>query len=395
MTETDIKCPHCKKTIPIDDVLKHRLNEQVNNEVAKRLDLEKEKLAQELKEKYAAEESKELKVFKEKLKFETEKRQEAQERELDFIKKQNELEDKLKSQETIIARKLQEERKLIEEKVRREEEEKQTFALMELKKQLDDTKKSLAEAQRKAAQGSMQTQGEVLELSLEQMLKEKFSDDEIEPVGKGISGADIIQKVIATNGETAGIIAWESKQTKAWVEDWVVKLKDDGHRVKANLLVLVSNILPKGIDRFGQYKGVWVTDYVSCIGLAGALRSNLLAVYSVALANEGSSDKAALLYKHLTSQAFVNRVQSISETYINMFAALEKEKTAMQNIWEHRAKQIERLSSNTRQVFNEIGSIVGGQFSGLEVLEELGDEKLLDEAKNKKKNDTKNQANLF
>jgi len=395
MPDNDIKCPKCGEKIPIDDVLKHRLNEQVKSEVVRRLEAEKNKMAEDLSRKFAAEESKELKIYKEKLKFEAEKRAEAEKRELDFIRKQNDLEDKLKSQENIIARKLQEERKVIEEKIRREEEEKQTFALMELKKQLDDTKKSLAEAQRKAQQGSMQTQGEVLELTLENLLKKKFPNDLVEPVGKGISGADIIQKVIAANNEVAGIIAWESKQTKAWAEDWVTKLKDDGHRVKANLLVLVTNVLPKNIDRFGQYKGIWVADYASSMGLGAALRNNLLSVYSIALANQDSQDKAAVLYRHLTSQAFINRVQSISETYINMLAALEKEKNAMQNIWENRVKQIERLSSNTRHVFNEIGSIVGGQFSGLEVLEELGQEKTLEKPAKKIGDINQEQANLF
>ena len=112
------------------------------------------------------------------------------------------------------------------------------------------------------------------------------------------------------------------------------------------------------------------------MGMAAALRNNLLSVYSVALANENSQDKAALLYKHLTSQSFINRVQSISETYLGMINDLEKEKMAMDRIWSNREKQIERLSTNSRQVFNEIGSIVGGQYSGIEILEELGEDQL-------------------
>ena len=396
MAQSDIQCPKCGEKILIDEVLKHRLNEQVNSEVIKRLEIEKTRINNELQEKFAAQESDELKIAKAKLKFETEKREEAQKKELEFIKRQNELEDKLKNQEIEIARRLLEEKKTLEEKIQKEFEEKQNFEVMELRKQLDDTKKSLADAQRKAQQGSMQTQGEVLELGLEEMLKKRFPHDEVEPVGKGISGADIIQKVVAQNGEIAGIIAWESKQTKAWVDEWVTKLKDDGHRVKANLLVLVSNVLPKEIDRFGQYKGIWVTDYSSAIGMASALRNNLLSVYSVALANENSQDKAVILYKHLTSQAFINRVQSISETYIGMITALQKEKTAMENIWAMREKQIERISTNTRQLFNEIGAIAGGQYSGIEILEEVAMGTLPERKQNKEtKLINKNQVNLF
>ncbi len=355
----------------------------------------------ELKSKYATEQSDELKVIKEKLKFESEKRAEAQKKELDFIQKQNELEDKLKNQEIEVVRRIQEEKKNIEEKLQIELEEKKNFEVLELRKQLEDTKKSLSEAQRKAQQGSMQTQGEVMELVLRDALKAKFKFDEIEDVAKGANGADIIQKVMTQNGELAGIIAWESKQTKAWVEDWVTKLKDDGHRVKANLLVLVSNVLPKEIEHFGPYKGIWVADHASALGMASALRNNLLSIYSVALANENSQDKAMVLYKHLTSQAFINRVQSISETHIAMITELSKEKLAMERIWVSREKQIERLGANTRQVFNEIGGIVGGQYSGIEILEELASEALPEPESNqsktgKPKNPTDEiQANLF
>lgn len=400
MAENDIECPKCGYKILIDEVLKHRLNNQVNNEVVKRLELEKQKIETELKNKYLGEQSDELKLAQEKLKFETEKRAEAQKRELEFIKNQNELEDKLKNQEVEIARRLHEEKKIIEERVQKESEEKQNSVVMELRKQLEDTKKSLTDAQRKAQQGSMQTQGEVMELALYEMLEKKFPGDIIEDVAKGINGADIIQKVVAANGEIAGVIAWESKQTKAWVEEWVSKLKDDGHKVKANIMVLATNVLPKGINHFGEYRGVWVVEHSSLVGLASALRSNLLSIYSVALANVNSQDKAQILYKHLTSQNFINQVQSVSETYIIMTVSLEKEKTAMQNIWNVRQKQIERLSSNTRQLFSEIGAIAGGQFAGIEILEELAAENIDDTDNDKtpkklKKVDDNAQTNLF
>lgn len=410
MSDNEIKCPQCGHKIPIDDVLKHRLNEQVNSEVARRLENEKNKLTDDIKAEMSAKSFDDIKIFQEKLKIESEKRNELEKRELDFIRKQSDMEDKIKHQDLEIARKMAEEKKLIEEKVRKEEEEKQNFMVMELKKQLDDQKKLNQEMNRKLNQGSMQTQGEVLELALEEILKKKFPHDEIEPVGKGISGADIIQKVYAANGECAGIIAWESKQTKAWTEDWVAKLKDDGHRVKANLLILVTNVLPKNIERFGQYKEIWVTDYLSAIGLASALRNNLLSVYSVALANENSQDKAQLIYKHLTSQTFSNRVRTLAETFLEMKTLIEKEKRAFDSIWSAREKQIERLSSNTSQIFGEIQGIAGGNFTGIEVLEELGTEKLIANnhlepplakqpgersSEQNKKNPPENQANLF
>jgi len=399
MPDNDIKCPKCGSKITIDEkIIVRRVRDQIENEVKQKFQSDFEiRLKEEktLLEKTMTEnQTKELEILKADNEEKNKKIADFREQEMKLIKDKNALEEAKKDLELTTQRRLAEEKKLLEEKLSKDFEEKQNFALLEMRKQLDDTKKALIEAQRKAAQGSMQTQGEVLELALEENLKNKFPDDLIEPVGKGILGADIIQKVIANSGETAGIIAWESKQTKAWTEDWVQKLKDDGHRVKANLLVLVSASLPKGIEHFGPYKGIWVTDYASCISLSSALRNNLLSIYSVALANENSQDKAQVLYKHLTSQAFINRVQSISETHIGMISDLEREKQAMGRLWEARTKQIERLSAGTRQIFNEIGGIVGGQYSGVEILEEIAEQNLL-ENKKAKKIDLKNQANLF
>lgn len=388
MNDNDIKCPKCGTKIQIDqEVITRKVRENIAIEEKKKLELNfTERLKQEkeqIEKSFTENQGKELEILKADVEAKNKKLNEFREEQLKLMKERSELEEAKKELEITTQRRLLEEKKILEEKLNKDFEEKKNFAEMELRKQLDDTKKALMEAQRKAQQGSMQTQGEVLELTLEENLKKRFGDDIIEPVGKGISGADIIQNVIAQNGDTAGIIAWEVKQTKAWTEDWVQKLKDDGHRVKANLLVLISNVLPKDIEHFGQYKGIWVTDYQSCLGMAAALRNNLLSVYSVALAQENSQDKAQVLYKHLTSQAFINRVQSISETHISMINDLEKEKLAMERIWAARTKQIERLSSGTRQVFNEIGGIVGGQYSGIEILEDLAQEVLPEPASEK------------
>jgi len=403
MTEHDLKCPKCGTKIEIDqEIIVQRVRGQIELELKKRLEanfeeklkLEKEKFEQTIGETQA----KELEAMKLELESKSKKIDDYREQELKLIKERNELEEAKKVIEITTQRRLTEEKKLLEEKLAKDFEEKKNFAEMELRKQLDDTKKALLEAQRKAAQGSMQTQGEVLELSLEENLKKKFPHDEIEPVGKGISGADIVQKVFAPNTELAGIIAWETKQTKAWTEEWVNKLKDDGHRVKANRLILVSNILPKEVEHFGQYKGIWVTDYASYLGLAAALRNNLISVYTVALAQENSQDKAQLLYKHLTGQAFANRVRTLAETFNEMKTNIEKEKRAFENIWASREKQIERLSSNTSQMFGEIQGIAGGTVSGIEILEEMAEEKLLDSeisSNKKKKSPSEGQANLF
>lgn len=364
-----IKCPKCGHQIPVTEALQHRMMEQVSDEVEKRVNAEKEKFEQDLKERLSKEQADSLKLLKQRLDTEAKKREEAEKKELEFIKKQTEMEDKIKHQELEIARKLQEERKLIIEKTQKEIGEKFDLQMAEKNKQLEDTKKALSEAQRKAQQGSMQTQGEVMELALEDLLQQKFPHDVVEPVPKGITGADIIQHVHSNTGAECGIIVWESKQTKTWTEDWVQKLKDDGQNIKGSVLVLVSEILPKNIKNFGLYKGIWVCNFSSILGLTTAIRSQLISINKIATAQEGKDEKKDVLYDYLTSQTFATRIETIVENFLAMKNNLEKEKMAMNKIWVSREMQVNRMIENTAKMYGEIQGIAGSQLPSIEFLE--------------------------
>jgi hypothetical protein len=251
---------------------------------------------------------------------------------------------------------------------------------------------------RKLHQGSMQTQGEVLELALEELLAQKFPLDEIVPVPKGISGADIIQKVFTSNKQPTGIIAWESKRTKAWTEDWVTKLKDDGAKVKANICVLVSEILPKEIPNFGIYNGIWVCNFSSIVGLASALRDQLIYSHKIIIANRGKDEKKDILYDYLTSHTFAERVRSSIETFMNMKKSLEIEKNAMNKLWASRETQIMRFEKNISAMFGEIEGIAGSELPTVGILElESAALDNTPEAKKEIKKETPkiNQTNLF
>lgn len=399
MANDQIKCPQCGHEIPITQVLKHRLNEQINVEVAKKVAAEKINLETEIRQKFQEENTNSLKQLQEKLTFEAKKRQEAEKKELDLIKKQTELEDKIRHQDLEIARRLQEERKLIIDKAQKETEEKMSLQNQELRKQLDDTKKALIEAQRKAQQGSMQTQGEVMELALEEMLKQNFPHDVITGVPKGATGADIIQKVFAQHGQECGSIVWESKQTKAWTEDWVQKLKDDGRNIRANILVLVSEILPKNIKNLGFYKGVWVCNFSSILGLTMALRSQLISTAKVISSQEGKEEKKDILYDYLCSPTFANRVESMVENFLSIKNTLEKEKMAMNKIWAARETQVNRMIENTVKMYGEIQGIAGSQLPAIELLQlEAAAPEIIPEvesSKKSKKESPDNQTGLF
>lgn len=398
MSNDKIKCPECGHEIPVTEVLQHRLSEQVANEVEKRVMREKEKMEAEFKESLSKQQSASLKLIREKLAIEAKKREEAEKKELELIKKQTEMEDKIRHQELEIARRLQEERKLILQKAQKDAEEKYELQNQELRKQLEDSKKASSELERKLRQGSMQTQGEVKELALEEILKQNFPHDLIEEVPKGTTGADIIQKVYSPHGRECGLIAWESKRTKNWTEEWVQKLKDDGRNIGANILVLVSDVLPPKVNNFAIYKGIWVCDFGSILGLTMALRHQLLTVSKVVSAQENKESKKDILYDYLCSPSFASRIESMVESFMAMKQNLDKEKVAMTRIWASREMQINRIIANTGKMYGEIQGVAGSRLPSIEILQlesAADDSEKIDKPKKCKSEQPKNQAGLF
>jgi hypothetical protein len=215
----------------------------------------------------------------------------------------------------------------------------------------------------------MQSQGEVLELDLEAMLRARFQTDIIEPVAKGVRGADIIQRVYTRTGQLCGSIAWESKRTKAWNDEWVVKLKDDQREMKADLAVIVTEVLPKGITAFGQVDGVWVTAVPLAGCVADTLRENLTQVSLARLSAVGKNEKMEAIYGYLSGPEFRQRVEGIVEAFRAMREDLESEKRAMMRIWAKREKQIERVTTNTTGMYGDMQGIIGSTLPEIKLLE--------------------------
>lgn len=355
----EIKCPKCGTEVTVDEAIVQKM---VNLKVQKSLEGEKDRLQTELKSQMEKEQSETLKNIQQKL-------DEARKKELETLHKQSELEDKLKSQELEIARKLQEEKGKITEQAQKDADQLWQLRLAEKEKLLEDQKKLISEMQRKAHQGSMQTQGEVLELSIEEMLKQSFPQDRIEPVPKGINGADIVQIVYGQSGQPAGKIAWETKRTKNWTEEWVQKLKDDSRAIKADICILISDVLPKELDNFGQYKGIWICNYSHILGIATAMRHQLIAVSSAVTAETGKDQKMEALYNYLISNSFAHKIQALVETFDNMKTSLDSEKRAMTKIWSQRETQIIRMTENTAKMYGEIQGIAGAALPNIEILE--------------------------
>jgi hypothetical protein len=258
-------------------------------------------------------------------------------------------------------------------------DEKYRLKLAESEKKLADTQKALDEAQRKAAQGSQQLQGEILELDMEDLLRDSFRDDEIEPVAKGQRGSDIRQVVKSQRGTECGVILWEIKRTKNWTEGWIQTIKTNLRSAKANLPVIVTNVMPKQVDGdIGNVNGVWVCKPPLAVILATLLRKSLLDVGLQKALAQNKGTKAEALFNYVTSHEFVQQVEAMIETYTEMTTQVQKERIAYEKFWTQREGQARKLLIGTASIIGGISGQVGAtsmpRIKGLELLEAGGGE---------------------
>ena len=262
----------------------------------------------------------------------------------------------------------------IRESATKEADERQRLNLAAKEKTITDLQKSLDEAQRKAAQGSQQLQGEIMELDLEEALASTFRDDDIEPVAKGVKGGDIKHVVKSPRGTRCGVMLWEIKRTKNWVDGWIPKLKQDLRNEKANIPIIVTEVMPKQItEDMGFLNGVWICRPQLTIILATLLRKGLLDAGAQKALAENRGTKADALFNFVTSHEFVQQVESMVETYQEMTMQIVKEKVAFEKIWSQRQAQSERLLLSTASIIGSMQGHVGQgsmpKIKGLELLD--------------------------
>ncbi|OGM04170.1 hypothetical protein A2715_05220 [Candidatus Woesebacteria bacterium RIFCSPHIGHO2_01_FULL_39_32] len=361
------KCPHCGQLIEISEALK----QQVEEEVRKNLEVR-------IKKEFEEKSSTEIEDLKKQLSEKEEKVNELREQELKLREERRKLENREKDLKLELQRQLDEERQKIQESVLKQAVEEHRLKDMEKEKKINDLQAQLEEALRRAKVGSQQLQGEILELDLEETLRTTFPNDEVEPVGKGVKGADVRQIVKSPKGFNCGVILWETKRTKAWKDEWVTKLKSDLRAEKSNIAVIVSSVFPKGVkDGFGLYEGVWIVSYELIIPMATILRKNLLDLGFQKAVSAHKGEKAEYLYEYVTSHEFRQQLEALVEVYSEMQLQLDKEKAAYERIWKSREGQIKRLVTSTANVVGSIQGRVGSsalQIKGLDLPElESGD----------------------
>jgi len=404
MSDT-ITCPNCKTEIEISSALSSQLGEKlrkefqaekerhekrlaqrladlekreealtsseeaVEQEVAARLAKERQRLKQEAEKKAEEESALEFRDKEAELQRIKAKLEESQEKELQLREKAREIDEERRELELTLNRRLDEERDKIREDATRKAAEERQLKEAEKDKLIADLKHQIDDLKQKSEQGSQRLQGEVMELSLEDLLNRHFPQDHITAVPKGVHGGDIVQEVHDHSGHLCGTILWELKRTRNWTDAWLPKLRDDQRAAKAQIAVLVSVELPKGVRTFSRIDGVWVTRWVCTMGLAHALRAGLIEVARAKHALVGQQGKMEMLYNYLSGAEFRHRVEGIVEAFVTLKSELDAEKRSVQRLWAKREKQLERAASQTAGLYGDLGGIIGNALPQIQHLE--------------------------
>ncbi|MCF8372216.1 MAG: DUF2130 domain-containing protein [Bacteroidales bacterium] len=412
--QTQINCPNCGTSIDVQDILAHQLEEEIakkfqaqlaeekkkfetefeglakakeafeqkkkqENELfqerlEQQLKLEKKSIEAKLKSKLLEEQSEQFNALQKELNEKSEQIKELNrtkaeieklKREKSELKGVAEAEAQKKLNETLVAEK---------EKIRKTEEERTELRFKELQKQLEDQKRLTEEMRRKQDQGSMQLQGEVQELAIEEWLAAQFPLDTIDEIKKGARGGDCIQIVNTRNRQNCGTIYYESKRTKDFQPTWIEKFKADIREKGASIGVLVTEVMPSDMARMGLKDGIWICNYEEFKGLCAVLRESIVQLSMAISSQENKGDKMHMLYDYLTNTTFRMQVEAIVEGFTSMRVALDSEKRAMQRIWKEREKQIEKVVTNTIDMYGSIKGIAGNAIQSVKALELPGDE---------------------
>lgn len=409
MNNTQVKCPNCGTAIDVQNVLSHQLEEDFKKKYNAQLAEEKKKYEKEFeqlnqqKEEFEKKKQKENELFQErfnaKLKEEKTalekqlkaKLQEEQSEQIALIQKElsekseqvKELNktkgeiEKLKREKDELKEAIEAEaqktlnQKLTEEKdkIRKSEQEKNELVVKELQKQLEDQRKLTEEMKRKQEQGSMQLQGEVQELAIEDWLKANFPFDTLTEIKKGARGGDCLQIINTQTYQNCGCIYYESKRTKDFQPSWIEKFKADMRVKNATFGVLVTEALPKGVERLSQKEGIWICTYEEFKALCFVLRESVILISQAGVVQENKGEKMSLLYDFLTGNEFRMQVEAIVEGFTQMQSDLDTERRAMEGIWKKREKQIQKVLLNTTYMYSAIRGIAGNAVGSIKALE--------------------------
>ena len=390
MTDS-IKCPHCRGEIPLTEVISHQIEERLAAQLAHELAARETELAaasrareEELRREFAEAQAKREAQLRERaearvaadladlgarVEEQAEQIRIARARELELLQQKRMLDEEKAKLDLELARRLDEERQSIALEARRSAAEEHRLELRQRDVQVEQMKRQIKDLQESSDQTRAGLLGEAQEREIEDVLRERFRSDRVEPVKSGVRGADVLQSVLSPRGESCGKILWESKRARNWSNAWVSKLKEDQAAAGADVAVLVCSALPPTVRHMELVDGVWIVGFAYAAAMATALRQALIGIQQARSIDASRNDSLHEIYDYLTSNDFNRRVRAMVESFVDMKSDLESERRSMERMWTKRAKQLDALALNTAGMYGELEAMIGTALPAVEMLE--------------------------
>jgi hypothetical protein len=401
-----VKCPHCGNKFSPEEAIGHDIRLQVEKEFEQKMTENSRRLEERIRKQELEKYTSQIRLLEDDRKAKAYRLRELENASLNLQQREHQIKEREERAEIEMKRRLLEREKLLREQLERtarekvmleveererklarerealdlvmkkrvqeetekaREEERMKHA--ELQKKLDDQIRLVNEMKRKSEQGSMQTQGEVQELAIEHYLASAFSRDEIEEISKGKRGGDCVHIVKNEYNHICGRILYESKRTKHFSYEWISKIKDDMRLQQADLGVLVTEVLPDGMTRFGEVEGIWVCTFVEFKALALLFRQNLVRIGEVLASQENKGDKMQMIYSYVTGNEFKQKLEAAFESYHEMQEDLVREKTLFTSQWARREKRLLKAMENLVSLYGDVRGIAGGAVQEIRALE--------------------------
>jgi hypothetical protein len=397
-----IKCPQCRAEIPLSEVISHQIEEQLAEELASKFAERERELAEaaaqrerdlvgaasereqalrrafederarhdeEIREEATTKVATELADLGKRVAAQEEEIRAARARELELLNQKRKLDQERENIHLEIARGLDEERKRVVAESRQRANEQHGLEIRQKELQIEQMQRQIKELQESSEQARAGLIGEAQEREIEDVLKERFRVDEVEPIKAGARGADVLQTVVSRRGERCGRILWESKRARNWSNTWISKLKEDQAASGADAAVLVCSALPPAVQNIELMDGVWVVSFSCVVAAASLLREGLIAVTQAHSIDANRNESLSQIYDYLTSTEFNRRMRTAAEASVQLRDDLESEKRAMERIWTKRGKQIDAVALNLAGMYGDLEAIVGTALSAIELLE--------------------------
>ncbi len=211
-----ISCPECGHKIPVDinEIVYSQIADEIKNDFSKKASEDKKEIELKLRKQITEEKNDELNSYKEELQQKSEQVKELNRTKAELERAKREKEELKGKIEAEAELKLSETLNTERDRMKKEYDSKNDLKISEKEHLIDSLKTQIQVLTRKVEQGSMQLQGEVQELEIENYLKDNFPLDTIEEIKKGARGADCLQKVNSRARLNCGSIYYESKRTK-------------------------------------------------------------------------------------------------------------------------------------------------------------------------------------